>query len=333
MLSNITYNNSIITPVHTAVTGRTRYKVRGLYGNRTLKKYLESQLRYEKAIEQVQANAWTGNILVVYHPNFGQNAVAGLIQKIVLEYSKQNISYIPQELILPTQVINPQQQAEKIATSTLVPVVGTVSALAFSTLLVHAAGLDERILLTIQKLHSPLLNTVMLGTTLFGEGVFLLSVCGLYRSWLLHHHRHRDADTLIIAAIGGVGFNYILKEIFARARPLLWDRVVNVSHHSFPSGHAMISMIVYGYIGYTLAKQYPQHRNQISILTVALIMAIGFSRLYLGVHWLTDVTAGYAAGLLWLFVCICLNIKSTPAKSLIPANYSVPLLAGQFQEQ
>ncbi len=323
-LSTITYKNSLVTPVHTAVTGRVRYKVRGLYGNKALKKYLESQLSQHKAIERAQANSDTGNILVLYHPNFSQNAVAGLIQKIVSSYS-MDVNYT-----IPTQIVNSEQKV-KIASSTLVPVAGAVSALALCTLLVYTRGLDERVLLTIQKLHSPLLDSVMVGITLFGEGVTLLLVSGLYSNWLLRHNRRRDANTLMIAALGGIGLNCILKLIFARSRPLLWDRIVEVSHHSFPSGHSMVSMVVYGYIGYALAKQYPQYRNQISALTVGVIMAIGFSRLYLGVHWLTDVTAGYAAGLVWLSACILFNVKSNPVKSLTPANYSVPLLESQFQ--
>ncbi|OKH41856.1 phosphoesterase [Calothrix sp. HK-06] len=319
----ITSKRSLITPVHTAVTGRARYKVYGLYGNKALKKYLESQLSQHTAIERVQANSDTGNILVLYHPNWSQSAIAGLIQQIVSNYS-MDVSYT-----IPTQVINSEKVKSAISTEVLMT--GAVSALALCTLAVYARGLDEKVLLTIQKLHSPFLDTVMIGATLFGEGTTLLLVSGLYRHWLLRHNRRRDANTLMVAAFGGIGLNCLLKLLFARSRPLLWDRIVEVGHYSFPSGHSMVSMIVYGYISYTLAKQYPQYRNQISALAVAFIMAIGFSRLYLGVHWLTDVTAGYAAGLVWLSACILFNVKSTPVESSIQTNYSAPVLASQFQ--
>ncbi|MBW4604145.1 MAG: phosphatase PAP2 family protein [Calothrix sp. FI2-JRJ7] len=320
---NITSKHSLITPVHTAVTGRARYKVYGLYGNKALKKYLESQLSQHRAIERVQANSDTGNILVLYHPNWSQSAIAGLIQKIVSNYS-MDVSYT-----IPTQVINSEKVKSAISTEVLMT--GAVGALALCTLAVYARGLDEKVLLTIQKLHSPFLDTVMVGATLFGEGTTLLLVSGLYRHWLLRQNRRQDANTLMVAAFGGIGLNCLLKLLFARSRPKLWDRIVEVGHYSFPSGHSMVSMIVYGYIGYTLAKQYPQYRNQISALAVAFIMAIGFSRLYLGVHWLTDVTAGYAAGLVWLSACILFNVKSNPVESSIQTNYSAPVLAGQFQ--
>jgi membrane-associated phospholipid phosphatase len=79
-----------------------------------------------------------------------------------------------------------------------------------------------------------------------------------------------------------------MKLFFGRARPALWKHIINVGQHSFPSGHAMVSIVIYGFIGYLLAKQCPQWRLRIYALTVVLIAAIGFSRLYLGVHWLTE---------------------------------------------
>jgi undecaprenyl-diphosphatase len=66
----------------------------------------------------------------------------------------------------------------------------------------------------------------------------------------------------------------------------------------------MISMVVYGIIGYLLSSKFPQWRLLIISLTLVLVTGIGLSRLYLGVHWPTDVVAGYAAGLVWLLTCI-----------------------------
>lgn len=85
---------------------------------------------------------------------------------------------------------------------------------------------------------------------------------------------------------------------------MLWERVVDVSHYSFPSGHAMISMVTYGMIGYLLVSKFPQWRGWITSLTLILVTGIGLSRLYFGVHWPTDIVAGYAAGLVWLLACI-----------------------------
>ncbi len=85
---------------------------------------------------------------------------------------------------------------------------------------------------------------------------------------------------------------------------MLWQRSVDVSFYSFPSGHAMVSLVIYGMLSYLLATRFHRKRKSILSVTILLIAAIGLSRLYLGVHWPTDVIAGYAAGLVWLIACI-----------------------------
>ncbi|NJL61270.1 MAG: phosphatase PAP2 family protein [Methylacidiphilales bacterium] len=143
----------------------------------------------------------------------------------------------------------------------------------------------------------------MLTVTSFGEPLMLLAVCSGFSILTPHYQRHPVIKNLAVAAVGAIGLNYLLKEVFARARPALWSHIVDVGHYSFPSGHAMVSLVIYGFMGYVLAKRYPQYQKQIFAATTILILTIGFSRLYLGVHWATDVIAGYAAGLLWLIAC------------------------------
>jgi undecaprenyl-diphosphatase len=99
--------------------------------------------------------------------------------------------------------------------------------------------------------------------------------------------------------------------------------VIDVGQYSFPSGHAMISMVVYGAIGYLLVKQLGKWRIAIASGTLLLITSIGLSRLYLGVHWPTDVVAGYAAGIVWLMTCILsLEIWQEYRK---PASLEMPI--------
>ena len=163
---------------------------------------------------------------------------------------------------------------------------------------------DTQILQAIRRLHTPLLDQIMVGITFLGQPSVLVVLSLSLGIWLLLQRRRSEATTLAIAAIGAAGLNYWLKELFARDRPALWDRVVDVRYYSFPSGHAMVSVVMYGLIGYLLAKTFPRWRVLIFILTIGLIVAIGFSRLYLGVHWPTDIASGYAAGLVWLIACI-----------------------------
>lgn len=163
---------------------------------------------------------------------------------------------------------------------------------------------DKSILLELRKLHAPLLDRIMLGFTFLGEPNLLLAICVSLGIVLLARKHRSEAATIAIAGSGAVGLNILLKQLFARARPQLWEHAVNVRFYSFPSGHAMVSMVMYGVFGYFLAARFPKQKWSIYSLTIVLIAVIGFSRLYLGVHWPTDIIAGYTAGLLWLIACI-----------------------------
>jgi undecaprenyl-diphosphatase len=129
-------------------------------------------------------------------------------------------------------------------------------------------------------------------------------VCLCLGIWLLYRGQRSEATILLIAAVGAIVLNNLLKIAFGRARPMLWERVVNVGQYSFPSGHAMISLVIFGISGYLLSSKFPQWRGWIISLTLVLVIGIGLSRLYLGVHWPTDIIAGYAAGVVWLVTCI-----------------------------
>jgi membrane-associated phospholipid phosphatase len=366
-------DNPLIQPIHTTVKGRARYKVNGLYGSQALKSYLELRLSQEEKIAEVRANHFTGNVLVIFDSLQSPNAIASLIQDVVLDYriedrklpvrttslktvlaeaknlqrqEKRNIfiqkfklpsvavlttaaglsiatgrltnavvitgiaianaaiGYAKTQMIDSAVVTQTPTQRKVKAGRQLAIVSGVISSLVFCTLLMHASGLDAVILLAIQRLHTPILDTIMLGITSFGNPPVLLLICLGLAVGPLFYKRRREATSLGIAAIGALGLNYWLKLLFGRARPALWDWIIHVGHHSFPSGHAMGSMVIYGFLAYVLAKQFPQWRRQIFASMTGLIIAIGFSRLYLGVHWPTDVAAGYAVGLVWLIACI-----------------------------
>jgi len=164
---------------------------------------------------------------------------------------------------------------------------------------------DTAILLTLKRMHTPLLDRIMTVITFLGEPEVLLIIAVSLAIWLLLKHRRPEATMLGIGVVGAGGLNYWLKELFHRERPALWERTVDVRYYSFPSGHAMVSMVVYGLIGYLLATRFHQvKRVWVFSGSILLILAIGLSRLYLGVHWPSDVVAGYAAGLVWLIACI-----------------------------
>lgn len=185
------------------------------------------------------------------------------------------------------------------------------AAIASNVLTQETHAIDLSILLTLRNLHRPILDQIMIGLTFLGQPSLLLVLCLCLGAVLTFSHEDTvfrtdksEATTIAIAATGAVGLNAFLKSLFARTRPQLWERVVDVRFYSFPSGHAMTSFVIYGLLGYLLARRFPQWRWFIATVTVLLIMGIGFSRLYLGVHWPTDVIAGYTAGLVWLITCI-----------------------------
>ncbi|MGB3204449.1 MAG: phosphatase PAP2 family protein, partial [Crinalium sp.] len=122
----------------------------------------------------------------------------------------------------------------------------------------ESRSFDTAILLLLKSWHTPLLDRVMLSFTFIGEPSSLLVVSLVIGIWLLIERRYKEATTIVIAAAGSGALNYWLKELFARSRPELWQRVIDVQHYSFPSGHAMVSMVVYGIIGYLLSTHFPR---------------------------------------------------------------------------
>lgn len=112
-----------------------------------------------------------------------------------------------------------------------------------------------------------------------------------------------EALSLLLAGPGGQGIVYGLKALFHRARP---ETAFAALGYSFPSGHAFAAVTLYGMLAYWLARGIPRYRGWIWAAAILLVLLIGFSRIYLGVHYASDVAAGFAAGLPWLWGCLAL---------------------------
>jgi undecaprenyl-diphosphatase len=119
--------------------------------------------------------------------------------------------------------------------------------------------------------------------------------------WLRRHHRYRALYVVSTSIVGGL-LNVALKMMFARARPNLEAALRSAQGYSFPSGHAMGSTIVIGALVYVVARSSVPWKLRSALVAFlgTTVFAIGMSRVYLGVHWLSDIGAGFAAGLLWL---------------------------------
>lgn len=136
--------------------------------------------------------------------------------------------------------------------------------------------------------------------TIFGSSeviiLFLLIAGGLF--W--KRRAFLPLIGLYLAVIGSEAFTYLAKQWFARPRPELAYYLEN--SYSFPSGHATAAVSFYGFIAYYFYRRQKTRARKLMVLisALAIILLIGFSRLYLGVHYLSDVLAGYAVGLVWL---------------------------------
>jgi membrane-associated phospholipid phosphatase len=118
--------------------------------------------------------------------------------------------------------------------------------------------------------------------------------------------RKRLALAWLVTLVGSGLAVEVLKEVFDRPRPV-WDRPFAFEEtFSYPSGHAAGSTVGYGMLAYCLALRWPSWRRRLGLVVglAAWVLLIGFSRMYLGVHYLSDILAGYALGLAWLALCI-----------------------------
>lgn len=126
--------------------------------------------------------------------------------------------------------------------------------------------------------------------------------------------RHREALLLVGGTLGGVVTMSVLKLLVARPRPIQVPGIIDDASSSFPSGHAMLSAIVYLSLGSILSSLVTARRLQNYIFAVALSLTflVGLSRVYLGVHYPTDVLAGWTLGLLWGVACSLLTHRFSP---------------------
>lgn len=136
--------------------------------------------------------------------------------------------------------------------------------------------------------------------TALGSSVVLILLVTAVAGWLKLQRQRRTMWLVILAPLTGALLSACLKLLFARPRPDFVPHAVTMTQ-SFPSGHSMLSAVVYLSLGALLAQSAPNRRSKAYFLNVALCITIlvGFSRIYLGVHYPTDVLAGWTVGLVW----------------------------------
>lgn len=165
---------------------------------------------------------------------------------------------------------------------------------------------DESVIRWMGAHHSATLDAIMVEVTALGTGTVVLMivvVAGLFLTLTQHKY---SAILLVVAAGGGLVLNGVLKLGFNRPRPTIFVPAVEAVSSSFPSGHAMSSAIVYGTVAYLAARLHRRRWARWLMMTFAfvVIVLISFSRMYLGVHYPSDVVAGVVIGLAWAGFCM-----------------------------
>ena len=201
---------------------------------------------------------------------------------------------------------------------TLIALFITVSAMLFFAAFVarvvegDTRAFDESVLLAFRDPNNPsyTIGPVWLQimfrdiTSLGGYAVVMLISLAVI-GYLLMDGKHGAALWVLASVGGGAVLSNVLKLAIERPRPDLVARLVEVNTTSFPSGHATLAAVTYLTLGALLSRVEASRRAKIYVLTVAVVLTslIGVSRIYLGVHWPTDVLAGWCVGAAWAMLC------------------------------
>lgn len=163
--------------------------------------------------------------------------------------------------------------------------------------------------LAVQKaffsLRGPLLNPLVIAVTHLSDTVTIVAFCAIL---LILPNRRKYGLPVSLASLGGLAIYKPMKHIFLRARPDAALHLVKQGGFSFPSGHSVTSVIFYGVLIYLLNRHCKNDklRKVLTVICGFLALAIGPSRIYVGVHWPTDVLAGWCIGGAVLMVSICI---------------------------
>lgn len=167
---------------------------------------------------------------------------------------------------------------------------------------------DTYILNWIYTFRTPYLNEIMKVVTSLGNVEYVAIFILVLSSILLFIKKRKYILYILASSIISEGFVFLMKILTQRPRPEIHDALIVENSFSFPSGHAMVAIAVYGLVFFFLLEISKEAWKKIlvGIAGLLLVLGIGFSRIYLGVHWPTDVLASYLLGGSW--VCLLLGV-------------------------
>lgn len=179
--------------------------------------------------------------------------------------------------------------------------------------------IDTNITLFFEQIRLPIATELFLFITDIGSIKYALPICIGVAIFFLVKRKWHDVVWLFLLFYSVRQVNYFLKELFLRERPS-YDAVYQATHYSFPSGHSMNSAAIYGFLCYLVISHFVKSNNLkifVLIITILLVTLIGISRIYLGVHFMTDVLAGWSAGFIWLMLFITTKKKFRQKKQFL----------------
>jgi membrane-associated phospholipid phosphatase len=166
----------------------------------------------------------------------------------------------------------------------------------------QVAAFDHAAMLRVHACATPLLTAIALALTQMGSILIFLSAVSLVVCWLLWRGQRHTPVVLGLAMTGALILNETLKLYFHRIRPHLPWSIGDEHTFSYPSGHSFFSVVLYGTLAYLALRDVDAAGRRVTPVLIAIVMplCIGWSRIYLGMHFPTDVAAGFCAGLVWV---------------------------------
>ena len=192
----------------------------------------------------------------------------------------------------------------RVASVSLIAVLAALTALV-ATARPLLISVDTHVESALAAIRTPILLRLFDWITLFGSPLVVVGVAGIVLLFLFTRQFRKSYETGFASALIGAAVSaYWMKALVERARPSGLIPTFVEPSFSFPSGHATIAVVLYGFIAFVLCELHPKMKPAIVTAAAIFILAIGFSRLYLGVHFPSDVIAGYSLGGLWLLLGI-----------------------------
>jgi undecaprenyl-diphosphatase len=155
---------------------------------------------------------------------------------------------------------------------------------------------ETDILLWIHQHASPALDGIFRFSNELGTGYFCIPLVAGVILWHLVRREHREVVGWLLVGLATLLLPEVIKLLVARSRPELWPRIIEVSGFSFPSGHAVAGAALYPLLSWVALRSRPRLRRWSWALGLIPAAYVGLGRLYLGVHWPTDVVAGWLLG-------------------------------------